>query len=110
MYKCNTCGEIFGSMEYCFSVDGTSRLCPCCGSCAFSPMFISNISYTKPKVEEKSIVLIITKHKNFKNKIYGLGVISAGIASIFISNDATIFVMGLMVGLPILFAKENLFV
>ena len=127
MYKCEDCGVTFESPVFSFTTNtidfcGVPRkitevnlgrdynACPGCGSISFTPISASTISYVDPKPKEEVVTLIITKHKNFKNKMYGWGVIIAGIASIFISKDATIFIMGLMVGLPILFAEENLFI
>jgi len=46
-------------------------------------------------------------HKTFKNKSYSLTIISVGVASIFINMDATVFLLALMMGVPLFFAKEN---
>jgi len=49
------------------------------------------------------------RSKTWTNKVYSLILMAVGVISIFIESDATAFVMALMMGIPIFFAKENLF-
>lgn len=42
-----------------------------------------------------------------KNKIYGIGIIILGALSVPIEWDATFFLFALMIGLTLIFSKEN---
>ena len=45
--------------------------------------------------------------KTLKNKLYGGGLILAGIVPMILDGDATALIMLGMVGVPLLFAKTN---
>ena len=45
--------------------------------------------------------------KNVKNKRLGVAMILLGVTTIFIENDATVCLWMLMLGIPLLVAKEN---
>lgn len=49
----------------------------------------------------------IMKHELLKNKIYALILITIGVISILIEYDGTFFVLSLMLGIPLFFAREN---
>lgn len=47
-------------------------------------------------------------HRTFKNKLLAMLILVAGVICTMIDNDATFLVFGLMFGLPLFFAKNNL--
>lgn len=53
----------------------------------------------------------ITRHKLFKNKLYSSILILIGLFSIkLLEGDITVFILILLLGLPVFFAKENVIV
>lgn len=52
-------------------------------------------------------VLYMMKPKTLKNKLYSIALVSLGALSVPIDGDATAFVLLLMLGIPLFFAKEN---
>ena len=42
-----------------------------------------------------------------KNKLYALALILIGLVPILIERDGTVFILALIIGLPLFFAKEN---
>lgn len=48
--------------------------------------------------------------RTYKNKICAIAVISGGILSTAILNDATFLVFTLMIGIPMFFTKRNCFI
>jgi len=47
------------------------------------------------------------KKELLKNKLYALALILIGLVPILIERDGTFFILALMLGLPLFFAKEN---
>ena len=47
------------------------------------------------------------KKELLKNKLYALILILIGLVPILIERDGTVFILTLMIGLPLFFAKEN---
>lgn len=47
------------------------------------------------------------KRELLKNKLYSLLLVIIGALSILIEYDGTFFILALMIGLPLFFAKEN---
>jgi len=47
------------------------------------------------------------KKELLKNKLYALLLVIIGVLSIPIEYDGTFFILALMLGLPLFFAKEN---
>jgi len=110
MYKCHDCGEVFTSRAWRHNPGGTSDPeCPNCESWNFKYIPISTVDYV---TNLESIVKSVetSKSKTGTNKIYSSVLIAVGVVSIFIDGDITPFIMSVLMGVPIFFAKENLFV
>lgn len=58
----------------------------------------------------RKVIVKITKHPLFKNKLYGSLMIILGIVGTILTKDLTIFIMCLLFGLPVIFAKKNVIV
>lgn len=58
----------------------------------------------------RKVIVKITKHPLFKNKLYGSLMIILGIVGTILTKDLTIFLMCLLFGLPVIFAKKNVIV
>lgn len=49
----------------------------------------------------------LSKRKLFKNKVYSIAMMLLGYMSMILLSDCTLFVISLMLGLAIFFAREN---
>lgn len=48
--------------------------------------------------------------KTRKNKSYALILLCAGVLSVFIDGDVTVFILSLMMGIPLFLARKNVII
>lgn len=58
----------------------------------------------------RKVIIKITKHPLFKNKLYGLLMIILGVIGTILMKDLTILIICSLFGLPVIFAKKNVIV
>ena len=61
----------------------------------------------KKKIVRMSKAFVRHMFKTFKNKIFAVALMILGYASTLVDGDATFFVMTIIFGLPLIFAKDS---
>jgi hypothetical protein len=69
-----------------------------------------NSSPSKPLWSPRSDVVFVLEKRKFptlRNKICALIMVGCGLVPVFLEHDGTVFILTLIFGIPLFFAKEN---